>query len=54
LPAALTRLSTLGEDIPDLMQSAINYATQHDYATADINAMQNLADDIAGHSPLSE
>ena len=55
LPSALTRLSKLGETNPsDLMQIAINYATQHDYAPIDINAMQNLADDIAGFSPLSE
>jgi hypothetical protein len=55
LSAALARLSTLGDANPsDLMQIAINYATQHDYALADITAMQNLADDIADLSPLSE
>lgn len=55
LSAALARLSTLGGDDPiELMQMAIDYATQHDYAPADINAMQNLADDTARFSPLSE
>jgi len=55
LSTALARLSTLGDANPsDLMQNAISYATQHDYAPIDINAMQNLADDIAGLSPLSE
>ena len=52
LDAALARLSTLGDGVPsDLMRMAITYATQHAYAPADINAMQNLADDIAGLSP---
>ena len=55
LPAASTRLSSLGDANPlDLMQNAINYATQHDYAPADIDAMQNLANDIADLSPISE
>jgi hypothetical protein len=55
LPAALVRLSTLGGNDPtDLMQMAIDYATQHDYASADINTIQNLADAIEGLSPPSE
>lgn len=55
LPAALTRLSTLGSNDPiELMQTAIEYATQHNYASSDINTIQNLADAIAGLSPPSE
>ena len=55
LTAALTCLSTLGNANPsDLMQIAINYAAQHDYAPADITTMENLAGSIAQHSPTSE
>jgi hypothetical protein len=55
LSAALARLSTLGGNDPtDMMQMAIDYATQHDYAPTDITTMQNLADAIAGLSSPSE
>lgn len=54
IATALTHLSDLGEDIPDLMQRAINYATQHDYAPADITAMENLAGAMAQLLPTSE
>lgn len=55
LVAALDRLSNLGEDAPlDLMQNAINYATQHAYASADITLMEKLATDIAKLSPTSD
>jgi len=55
LTAALARLSLLGEDAPTgLMKTAINYATQHAYAPADIYAMQNLAEDIVQLLPTSD
>ena len=55
IATALAHLALLGQDAPaDIVQRAINFASQRAYAPAYITTMENLAGAIAQHSPTSE